>query len=164
MAKRPLKVFCTTAGFQDAYVATTSQKAALEAWGARSNLFANGVAEIVTDPKLAEAALAEPGKVIRAPRGTTAQHLAAAARSEKPSTRRRPKEGRVKANGGSRMRAQPKPKPSRAKLNKVVAALEDQRRAFEAELSEIGRRISELRRQRDDCRAKRDAELTKLEQ
>lgn len=33
MAKRPLKVFRTAIGFHDAYVAATSRKAALEAWG-----------------------------------------------------------------------------------------------------------------------------------
>ena len=44
-AKKPerklkLKVFRTPIGFHDAYVAAPSQKAALEAWGADSNIFA----------------------------------------------------------------------------------------------------------------------------
>ncbi|KAK0344617.1 hypothetical protein LTR94_013951 [Friedmanniomyces endolithicus] len=56
MAQRPFKVFRTSAGFEDAYVAAKSQKAALEAWGARSNLFASGMAEIVTDPQLTKGA------------------------------------------------------------------------------------------------------------
>ncbi|NKJ02051.1 hypothetical protein [Novosphingobium sp. SG707] len=78
--KRALKVFRTSAGFEDTYIAAPSQKAALEAWGARRNLFAQGVAELVTDPELAKAALARPGQVLRVPRGTTAEHLAAGER------------------------------------------------------------------------------------
>lgn len=49
---RRLKVFWTPIGFHDAYVAAASQKAALEAWGSDSNLFAAGLAEMVTDAKL----------------------------------------------------------------------------------------------------------------
>lgn len=50
-----LKVFRTPAGFHDAYVAAPSQKAALKAWGSEADLFARGIAEKVTDPKLMEA-------------------------------------------------------------------------------------------------------------
>ncbi len=69
MAKKPerkqkLKVFRTPIGFHDAYVAAPSQKAALEAWGADGNLFAQGIAEQVTDPELMEEPLASPGKVL----------------------------------------------------------------------------------------------------
>lgn len=72
-----LKVFRTPIGFHDAYVAAPSQKAALEAWGADADLFARGVAEVVTDPELAEEPLANPGEVIRKLRGTAAEHVAA---------------------------------------------------------------------------------------
>src|SRR3546814_12633677 len=64
-------------GFHDAYVAAPSQKAALEAWGADANLFARGVAEVVTDPALTAEPLAHPGTVIKRPRGSMAEHLAA---------------------------------------------------------------------------------------
>ena len=69
MAKKPerkqkLKVFRTPIGFHDAYVAAPSQKAALEAWGADGNLFAQGIAEQVTDQKLMDEQLASPGEVI----------------------------------------------------------------------------------------------------
>jgi hypothetical protein len=49
---RQLKVICTPIGFHDAYVATPSQKAALEGWGSDANLFPRGMAAIVTDPML----------------------------------------------------------------------------------------------------------------
>ena len=81
MAKKPerkqkLKVFVTPIGFHDAYVAAPSQKAALEAWGADSNIFAQGIAEQVTDPKLMEEPLASPGKVIKRVRGSADEHFA----------------------------------------------------------------------------------------
>ena len=62
--KSPLKVYRTTTGFHDAYVAAPSQKAALEAWGTDKNLFARGVAEQVTDPKLTAEPLAAPGTLM----------------------------------------------------------------------------------------------------
>jgi hypothetical protein len=74
---RKLKVFRTPIGFHDAYVAAPSQKAALQAWGAETDLFSNGSAELVTDPKLTKAPLDRPATVIRVPRGTKRQHLAA---------------------------------------------------------------------------------------
>src|SRR5690349_23365485 len=75
--KQKLKVFRTPIGFHDAYVAAPSQKAALEAWGADSNLFAPGSAELVEDPELTREPLAQPGQVIRRLRGTLAEHVAA---------------------------------------------------------------------------------------
>ena len=66
---RKLKVFRTPIGFHDAYVATPTKKAALEAWGTDANLFARGTAEEVTDPKLTAAPLERPGEVIRVSRG-----------------------------------------------------------------------------------------------
>ncbi len=75
--KQKLKVYCTPAGFHDVLVAAPSQKAALEAWGADSNLFARGIAELVTDPKLMAEPLERPGEVVKIPRGTKREHLAA---------------------------------------------------------------------------------------
>ena len=72
-----LKVFRTSTGFHDAYVAAPSQKAALVAWGTESNLFTQGLAEQVTDEASTAEALAHPGVVIKKLRGTEAEHLAA---------------------------------------------------------------------------------------
>ena len=60
-----LKVFRTHLGFYDVIVAAPSQKAALEAWGAGSNLFDHGFASVVADPALMEAALRKPGVVLK---------------------------------------------------------------------------------------------------
>ena len=61
--KVKLKVFRTAIGFHDAYVAATSRKSALEAWGTNKDLFAREVAEEVTDPALMAEPLGEPGTV-----------------------------------------------------------------------------------------------------
>jgi hypothetical protein len=86
---RKLKVYRTPIGFHDAYVAAPNQKAALKAWGADADLFARGVAEAVTDDAMMKEPLAKPGEVIRRPRGTDAEHMAALPKSQ-PRARRRP--------------------------------------------------------------------------
>lgn len=73
---RKLKLFRTSAGFHDAYVAASSRKAALAAWGAHSDLFARGVAEEVDDAETLLEAAKEPGKVLKRARGTPEEHLA----------------------------------------------------------------------------------------
>src|SRR5215203_4625 len=114
-----LKVFRTPIGFHDAYVAAPSQKAALEAWGAGTNLFAAGAAELVTDPELTKEPLARPGEVIRKVRGSTDEHVRALGgkskfrRTSANTTELKPKRG---------------PRPNRAAVDKaeeVLARAED---------------------------------------
>jgi hypothetical protein len=64
------KVFRAHLGFYDTVVATNSQKAALAAWGAAPSEFAQGFAKVTTDPKAVEAALRQPGVVLRRPYGS----------------------------------------------------------------------------------------------
>ena len=82
-----LKVYRTPIGFHDAYVAAPSQKAALLAWGSDADLFARGIAELVTDEELIAAPLASPGKVIRKLRGTTDEQLEAAKMPDRPKVK-----------------------------------------------------------------------------
>ena len=72
-----LKVYSTPIGFHDALVAAPSQKAALEAWGAGTNLFSQGAAHVVTDTKFVKEPLEKPGQVIKVPRGNRREHLSA---------------------------------------------------------------------------------------
>jgi hypothetical protein len=58
-----LKLFKATSGFRDSYVAATSQSAALEAWGARTDLFAMGAAEQIDDPGILAPASKKPGNI-----------------------------------------------------------------------------------------------------
>lgn len=67
---RKLKTYQTSLGFFDQAIAAPSMKAALEAWGADSNLFHQGAAKESHDPDVIAAAMAKPGVVLRRPVGT----------------------------------------------------------------------------------------------
>ena len=67
---RKLKTFETSLGFFDLAIAAPSMKAALEAWGADSNLFHQGVAKESDDPDVVAATMAKPGVVLRRPVGS----------------------------------------------------------------------------------------------
>jgi colicin import membrane protein len=69
---RKLKAYQSSQGFFDLVVAAPSMKAALEAWGANSNLFHQGFAKEADDPKVIAAAIAKPGVVLKRPVGTDA--------------------------------------------------------------------------------------------
>jgi hypothetical protein len=68
---RKLKTYQTSVGFFDLAIAAPSMKAALEAWGANSNLFHQGFAREVDDPKVVAATMAKPGIPLRRPVGST---------------------------------------------------------------------------------------------
>ncbi|MBR1256396.1 cell envelope biogenesis protein TolA [Bradyrhizobium sp. AUGA SZCCT0240] len=67
---RKLKTYQTSLGFFDLAIAAPSMKAALEAWGADSNLFHQGAAKESDDPEVIIATMAKPGVVLRRPVGT----------------------------------------------------------------------------------------------
>jgi hypothetical protein len=67
---RKLKTYQTSLGFFDQAIAAPSMKAALEAWGADSNLFHQGAAKESHDPDVIAATMAKPGVVLRRPVGT----------------------------------------------------------------------------------------------
>ena len=67
---RKLKTYQTSLGFFDLTVAAPSMKAALEAWGADSNLFHQGAAKESEDPDVIAATLAAPGVVLKRPVGS----------------------------------------------------------------------------------------------
>jgi colicin import membrane protein len=67
---RKLKTYRTSIGFFDLAVAAPSMKAALEIWGADSNLFHQGFAKETDDPAVVAATVARPGIVLRRPVGT----------------------------------------------------------------------------------------------
>jgi hypothetical protein len=65
-----LKTYQTSLGFFDLAIAAPSMKAALEAWGADSNLFHQGAAKQSDDPDVVAATMAKPGVVMRRPVGS----------------------------------------------------------------------------------------------
>ena len=69
---RKLKTYQTSLGFYDLAIAAPSMKAALEDWGAGSNLFHQGVAKESGDPDVVAATMSKPGVVLRRPWDQTA--------------------------------------------------------------------------------------------
>jgi len=67
---RKLKTFQTSLGFFDLAIAAPSMKAALEAWGAGSNLFHQGIAKETDDPDVVAATMSKPGVVLKRPAGS----------------------------------------------------------------------------------------------
>ncbi|MDO8397430.1 MAG: cell envelope biogenesis protein TolA [Bradyrhizobium sp.] len=67
---RKLKTYQTSLGFFDMAIAAPSMKAALEAWGSKSNLFHQGFAREVDDPDVIAATISKPGIILRRPVGS----------------------------------------------------------------------------------------------
>src|SRR3977135_2473995 len=67
---RKLKTYQTSLGFFDQAIAAPSMKAALEAWGAASNLFHQRAAKESDDPAVIAATMKKPGVVLRRPVGS----------------------------------------------------------------------------------------------
>jgi hypothetical protein len=175
---RKLKVYRTPIGFHDAYVAAASQKAALRVWGSDADLFARGMAEAVTDEVLTRAPLAQPGIVIRLPRGTNAEHLAAlpadrlpqkrsSPRPDKdddgPAPRRRGKSAAAKAPPAVKSKPKPKPRPSRAELDEAEQALDRAQAEHDKTMTDIGRRENALQQERRALEERHDSEIAKRE-
>jgi hypothetical protein len=153
---RKLKVFRTTTGFHDAYVAAPSQKAALEAWGADANLFARGVAEQVSDPKLMAAPLKRPGEVIKVSRGDLSAQLKALGP--------RKKKGGATATSDEPVTApKRRPPPPRNKVEAAEAALKKARERQAAEAKKLEAERDAVERRLEALRMKQDKETARLE-
>jgi hypothetical protein len=129
MMARKLKLFRTSAGFHDAYVAASSRKAALVAWGAHSDLFARGIAEEVNDAELLLEAATNPGTVLKRLRGTPEEHLATITARQKSS-----KKGPALSE---KREASAKPRPARTELDDAERALAEHEEALKAHLDQL---------------------------
>ncbi|MHC2531879.1 cell envelope biogenesis protein TolA [Bradyrhizobium diazoefficiens] len=144
---RKLKTFQTSLGFYDLAIAAPSMKAALEAWGAGSNLFHQGVAKETDDPDVLAATMSKPGVVLKRPAGSNGRF---AEHSDLPSDL-----GSAE-NGARRERHRPKPakraapKVSEREARKAAADFETERKRREAQ-----RRREEAARERDRERRER---------
>lgn len=134
MAAR-LKVYQASFGFRDSVVAAPNQKAALQAWGARQNLFAEGLARVVDDPEASKAALAHPGVPLSRPVGSAGAFALESNELPKvPSAPGSQTKGSAPAPSKAARAAPPKPVADRTPLDAAEAALrqiEDRRRAVE---------------------------------
>ena len=152
---RKLKVFRTPIGFHDAYIAAPSRKAALEAWGASADLFARGIAEEVTEARLTAEPLKRPGEVIRISRGDLAAQLKALG----------PRKKKAKATADE---PEPKPRkrskpPSRDRLDKAEAALEEATKRHTAALKKLEAERDAIDRKIKALQTRQDKEASKLE-
>jgi hypothetical protein len=165
MARAPkLKVYRTAAGFHDAYVAAASQKAALAAWGSEHDLFARGIAELVTDPALTAEPLASPGTVIKRSRGSAAEQIASL-----PPQKPRPAPAETAAPATGRTRAKPEPakrkppKPDKSAVESAEEALEALTRDHEQALRALAKREAELARERRALEREQASALRKMQ-
>ena len=150
---RKLKVFRTAAGFHDAYVAAPSRKAALEAWGADVDLFARGVAELVTDEKLMAEPLKKPGEVVMKSRGGLADQLKALG----PRKKAKPKAADEKAS--NKQTAKP---PKRDRLDAAEAKLEEAERRHAKALGDLEKQRDAIDRKIEALRTRQDKEGARL--
>jgi colicin import membrane protein len=126
---RKLKVFQTSLGFYDLAIAAPSMKAALEAWGADSNLFHQGMAKESNDPDVVAAAMSKPGIVLRRPVGSDGRFRETA---DLPTDLTGGVKHRPRKAGG-RPKTQSSPKPGGQADRKAIEAFEKQERRREAE-------------------------------
>jgi hypothetical protein len=66
---RKLKTYLTSQAFYDLAIAAASMKAALDAWGASSNLFHQVFDKETDDDEIIAATMETPGVIFRLPRG-----------------------------------------------------------------------------------------------
>lgn len=148
--KRKLKTYQTSLGFFDQAVAAPSMKAALDAWGASSNLFHQGVARETEDPDIVAATMASPGVVLRRPVGSDGPFTESA---ELPTDL---------ADGDARPKRKPRKDPAAKTAKKPSRKADDQqaRKAAVAFEKEERRREAE-RRKEEAARAKERARREK---
>ncbi|WP_314950540.1 cell envelope biogenesis protein TolA [Bradyrhizobium cosmicum] len=154
---RKLKTYQTSLGFYDQAIAAPSMKAALEAWGASSNLFHQGAAKETDDPDIVAATMASPGVVLRRPVGSDGpftEHAAlptdlAAEDEARPKSRSKAKSKIKSRKPAARSAGKPSRKIDDRQARKAAAAFEREERRRDAE-----RRKEEAARARE--RARRD--------
>ena len=149
-----LKVYRTPIGFHDAYVAAPSKKAALRAWGSDADLFARGVAELVTDPALTAEPLARPGEVVKRSRGTAAEQLAALPPDRPKGKPSAPKKTSPRSTA---------PKPDRDAVDAAEQAVAAAEKRQAAEARALAREEEALAERRRDMRVRHDAENAELD-
>ena len=138
---RPLKVFRAHLGFYDTIVAAPSQKAAAAAWGANPREFAHGFASVTQDVKAVEAALAQPGVVLRRPAGSQGPFKANPDKPAAPKRTAKQKQNAAKAEQEAKAKARQRAeREKRAEARRAAAA--------EAELADIEAEESRLRERR----------------
>ncbi|MCS3759327.1 cell envelope biogenesis protein TolA [Bradyrhizobium sp. 62B] len=163
---RKLKTYQTSLGFYDQAIAAPSMKAALEAWGASSNLFHQGAAKETDDPDIVAATLAKPGVVLRRPVGsdgafTESAELPTDLANDDHKPRR--KSGKRPAKSAKTAKKPPSKLDDQA-ARKAAAAFEKQERRREAERRKEEAARAKERARRDKAVAAAEAALDRARQ
>ncbi len=127
---RKLKTYQTSLGFFEQAIAAPSMKAALEAWGADSNLFHQGAAKESDDPDVIAATMAKPGVVLKRPVGSERTLRRARRTAEEPRARMA---GRSPPTGRSAKAKKSSVPPDKAADRKAAQAYERERQRRERE-------------------------------
>jgi colicin import membrane protein len=135
---RKLKAYQTSLGFFDLAIAAPSMKAALEAWGAGSNLFHQGVARETDDPDVVAATMSKPGVILKRPAGSSGRF---AEHSDLP-TSDEAEGGRVKRQPKAKKRSSPKISDKAARK----AALDFEREQKRSEAKRRAEQVAESRK------------------
>lgn len=144
---RKLKTYQTSLGFFDMAIAAPSMKAALEAWGSKSNLFHQGFAREVDDPEVIAATISKPGIILRRAVG-----------SDGPF-----KEGAELPSDLSGEKVKGRPKRHRAKPDKPSARKVDDQAARKAALAyEKEQRQRESQQRKDEAARAKERERRAL--
>ena len=146
---RQLKTYQTAQGFFDMAIAVPSMKAALEAWGMKSNLFHQGFAWESDDPRVIEATLAKPGVTLKRPVGSKGKFVEhASLPKDLPAHLRIQLSARPKKQGGKAAQRNGRPaKKSDERAAKKAAAHYEKRQ----------RRLEEQQQREDAKRAREEA-------
>jgi colicin import membrane protein len=156
---KTLKTLQTSLGFYDLAIAAPSMKAALEAWGAGSNLFHQGVAKETDDPDVVAATMSKPGVVLKRPAGSNGRF---AEHSELPSDLGSAGKGRRRESHRAKPNSLPPEISERDALKAAVEFEEEQkRRETEWRREEAARERD--RERREKATAKAQAALEKAE-
>jgi len=159
---RKLKTYQTSLGFFDLAIAAPSMKAALEVWGADSNLFHQGAAKESKDPDVIAATMAKPGVILRRPVGTDrpfSEH------AELPTDLggSRPTKAARKSKGPKAKQRSSRPVDKAAERKAALAFEKEQKRRERERASEEAARQKD-RERRQQAIDKAQAALDKVEQ
>jgi hypothetical protein len=159
---RKLKTYQTSLGFFDLAIAAPSMKAALEAWGADSNLFHQGAARESHDPDVIAATMAKPGVVLRRPVGSDGSF---SQNAELPTDLGRAGPTKAARKSKDHKAREPSSRPvDKAAQRKAAAAYEREQRSRERERAKEEAARQKDRERRQQAVDKAQAALDKAEQ
>ena len=159
---RKLKTYQTSLGFFDQAIAAPSMKAALEAWGADSNLFHQGAARESDDPDVVAATMAKPGVVLKRPVGSTGPFREHAELPAKLGVGGKPKKAPRKPEGRKPKKDAARPVDEVAE-RKAALAYERERKSREREQAKEEAARQKERERRQQAIDKAQAALDKAE-